>query len=97
MTARPRPGTRRRKWVPICLLSICLSRFPRKPPFAARTLRRRDDPEFIDYYFEAESRLPERYFTPGLAEDGREGLGCSTRARSIWRETPDQRFAGTLA
>lgn len=35
-------------------------------------LERRDDPEFLDYYFEAESRLPERYFTPGSAEDGRE-------------------------
>lgn len=31
-----------------------------------------DDAEFLDYYYEAESRLPERYFTPGLAPDGRE-------------------------
>ncbi|MDO5705196.1 MAG: type VI secretion system ImpA family N-terminal domain-containing protein [Paracoccus sp. (in: a-proteobacteria)] len=28
------------------------------------------DDAFIDYYYEAESRLPERYFTPGQAADG---------------------------
>lgn len=28
-------------------------------------LEKTDDPRFLDYYFEAESRLPERYFTPG--------------------------------
>ena len=35
-------------------------------------LERQDDPDFLDYYFEAESRLPERYFTPGLSPDGRD-------------------------
>lgn len=35
-------------------------------------LEREDDAGFIDYYYEAESRLPERYFTPGLAADGHE-------------------------
>lgn len=35
-------------------------------------LEQSDDQEFLDYYFEAESRLPERYFIPGSAEDGRE-------------------------
>lgn len=29
-----------------------------------------DDPAFLDYYYEAEARLPERYFTPGYAADG---------------------------
>lgn len=29
-------------------------------------LEQTDDPDFLDYYFEAESRLPERYFTPGV-------------------------------
>lgn len=28
-------------------------------------LERDDDPDFLDYYYEAESRLPERYFVPG--------------------------------
>ncbi|MDO5641177.1 MAG: type VI secretion system ImpA family N-terminal domain-containing protein [Paracoccus sp. (in: a-proteobacteria)] len=35
-------------------------------------LERQDDADFVDYYFEAEARLPERYFTPGLAPDGSE-------------------------
>lgn len=35
-------------------------------------LEQQDDEEFVDYYFEAEGRLPERYFTPGLAADGSE-------------------------
>ena len=26
------------------------------------------DAEFIDYYFDAEARMPERYFTPGIAD-----------------------------
>lgn len=29
-------------------------------------LEQTDDPEFLDYYFEAEGRLPDRYFTPGV-------------------------------
>ncbi len=32
-----------------------------------------DDPGFIDYYFDAETRLPERYFTPGLKTESGEG------------------------
>lgn len=32
-----------------------------------------DDPDFIDYYFDAETRLPERYFTPGLRTESGEG------------------------
>ena len=32
-----------------------------------------DDPDFIDYYFDAETRLPDRYFTPGLKTEGGEG------------------------
>lgn len=35
-------------------------------------LEQTDDPEFIEYYFEAEGRLPERYFVPGMRV-GREG------------------------
>lgn len=60
-------------------------------------LERRDDPEFIDYYFEAESRLPERYFTPGLAEDGREDRLFDPRSVDLAGNAPDQRLAGTLA
>lgn len=30
-------------------------------------LEKADDPQFLDYYFEAEARLPERYYTPGAA------------------------------
>lgn len=32
-------------------------------------LERANDPAFIDYYFEAEGRLPDRYFTPGTRSD----------------------------
>lgn len=32
-----------------------------------------DDDAFVDYYFDAEVRLPERYFTPGLKLDSGEG------------------------
>lgn len=32
-----------------------------------------DDQAFIDYYFDAETRLPERYFTPGLKTEKGEG------------------------
>lgn len=57
-------------------------------------LERRDDPEFIDYYFEAESRLPERYFTPGLAEDGREDRLFDPRSVDLAGET--RRINGLL-
>lgn len=32
-----------------------------------------DDDAFVDYYYDAEARLPERYFTPGLKTDSGEG------------------------
>lgn len=35
-------------------------------------LEQADDQDFLDYYYEAESSLPERYFTPGNATDGSE-------------------------
>jgi len=35
-------------------------------------LEANDDPAFIDYYFEAESRMPERYFVPGIEAEGSE-------------------------
>lgn len=31
-----------------------------------------EDPAFLDYYYEAEGRLPERYFTPGSTADNSE-------------------------
>lgn len=34
-------------------------------------LERTDDGPFVDYYFEAESRLPERYFTPAVEAGGK--------------------------
>ncbi|HRM75382.1 MAG TPA: type VI secretion system ImpA family N-terminal domain-containing protein, partial [Paracoccus sp. (in: a-proteobacteria)] len=50
-------------------------------------LERQDDPDFLDYYFEAESRLPERYFTPGLAPDGREDRLFDPRSIELPAET----------
>ena len=32
-------------------------------------LDKTDDAEFVEYYFEAEGRLPERYFTPGMQSE----------------------------
>ncbi|WP_374427703.1 ImpA family type VI secretion system protein [Paracoccus sp. (in: a-proteobacteria)] len=50
-------------------------------------LEQRDDPDFLDYYYEAESRLPERYFTPGLAPDGREDRQFDPRSVDLAAET----------
>lgn len=50
-------------------------------------LERQDDDAFLDYYFEAESRLPERYFTPGLAPDGREDRQFDPKSIDIGAET----------
>ncbi|MBK4214949.1 type VI secretion system ImpA family N-terminal domain-containing protein [Paracoccus caeni] len=49
-------------------------------------LEQTDDAEFIDYYFEAESRLPERYFVPGSLEDGREDRLFDPRSVDLRRE-----------
>ncbi|MFD1795505.1 hypothetical protein FQV27_04995 [Paracoccus aurantiacus] len=49
-------------------------------------LERADDDEFVDYYFEAEGRLPERYFTPGLADDGSEDRIFDPRSVNFARE-----------
>ena len=35
-------------------------------------LEHEDDPDFVEYYFEAEARMPERYFTPGNEQNGME-------------------------
>ena len=50
-------------------------------------LEARDDAPFLDYYFEAESRLPERYFTPGLAADGQEDRLFDPRTVDLRSET----------
>ena len=50
-------------------------------------LERQDDPDFLDYYFEAESRLPERYFTPGLNPDGRDDRLFDPRSVDLPAET----------
>lgn len=50
-------------------------------------LEKQDDPDFLDYYFEAESRLPERYFTPGLAADGHEDRQFDPRSVDLPAET----------
>ncbi|MEP4196412.1 MAG: type VI secretion system ImpA family N-terminal domain-containing protein [Aliishimia sp.] len=52
-------------------------------------LERADDPAFIDYYFEAEGRLPDRYFTPGTrSEANPEGsLDVLFDPRSVDRKT----------
>ena len=49
-------------------------------------LERQDDPDFLDYYFEAESRLPERYFTPGLNPDGLQGAAYYSDAQVAYAE-----------
>lgn len=52
-------------------------------------LEKTDDPEFLDYYFEAESRLPERYFTPGNPNvlGGTEDRVFDPRSVDLKRET----------
>ncbi|MDO5603709.1 MAG: type VI secretion system ImpA family N-terminal domain-containing protein [Paracoccus sp. (in: a-proteobacteria)] len=53
-------------------------------------LERADDPAFVDYYYEAESRMPERYFTPGMAGVGRgarEDQLFDPRSVDVARET----------
>ena len=70
-------------------------------------LERQDDPDFLDYYFEAESRLPERYFTPGLDPDGRDDrlfdprsvdLAAETRTiQGLLRRSRDLRLLSLLA
>ena len=49
-------------------------------------LEAQDDDDFIGYYYEAEGRLPERYFTPGLAPDGSEDRLFDPRSVSFARE-----------
>lgn len=49
-------------------------------------LEAQDDDDFIGYYYEAEGRLPERYFTPGLAPDGSEDRLFDPRSISFARE-----------
>ena len=55
-------------------------------PPSGPDLEAQDDDEFIAYYFEAEGRLPERYFTPGLAPDGSEDRLFDPRSISFSRE-----------
>ncbi|MFV0410654.1 MAG: ImpA family type VI secretion system protein [Paracoccus sp. (in: a-proteobacteria)] len=66
-----------------------------------------DDAAFVDYYYEAEGRLPERYFTPGLAPDGSEDRLFDPRSVDFTREgrqisellqrSRDLRLTGLLA
>ncbi|SIS57086.1 ImpA family type VI secretion system protein [Paracoccus saliphilus] len=49
-------------------------------------LEREDDPDFVDYYFEAEARMPERYFTPGTAEDGSDDRLFDPRSVDLGKE-----------
>ncbi|NHF73871.1 type VI secretion system protein TssA [Paracoccus xiamenensis] len=49
-------------------------------------LEAQDDDDFVGYYFEAEGRLPERYFTPGLAPDGSEDRLFDPRSITFARE-----------
>ncbi|CAM3062582.1 type VI secretion system protein ImpA [Paracoccus aminovorans] len=70
-------------------------------------LERQDDAAFLDYYFEAEARMPERYFIPGNAGDGREDrlfdprsvdLAAETATiRALLRRSRDLRLMGLLA
>ncbi|WP_170167080.1 ImpA family type VI secretion system protein [Paracoccus methylarcula] len=49
-------------------------------------LEREDDPDFVDYYFEAEARMPERYFTPGTAADGSDDRLFDPRSIDLGKE-----------
>ena len=70
-------------------------------------LEKQDDAAFVDYYFEAEGRLPERYFTPGLAPDGSEdrffdpkSMDFSSESRQIadlLKRSRDVRLTSLLA
>lgn len=70
-------------------------------------LEREDDPEFVEYYFDAEARLPERYFTPGAAEDGSDDRLFDPRSIDLAKEkavidrllvrSRDLRLVGLLA
>lgn len=50
-------------------------------------LERTDDGAFLDYYYDAESRLPERYFLPGSDQDGREDRLFDPRSVVLASET----------
>ena len=52
-------------------------------------LEKSDDPEFVDYYFEAEGRLPDRYFSPGVPnlQGGTEDHVFDPRSVLLRRET----------
>ncbi len=54
-------------------------------------LEKTDDPAFLDYYFEAEARLPERYFMPGAPNvlGGTEDSVFDPRTIDLRRETGD--------
>lgn len=70
-------------------------------------LEAQEDDAFLDYYYEAESRLPERYFIPGNAGDRREDrvfdprsvdLGAETAAiRALLARSRDLRLLSLLA
>ena len=72
-------------------------------------LEKTDDPDFLDYYFEAESRLPERYFTPGAPNvpgGGEDRLfdprsvdlrGETQAITNLLRRSRDLRLLGLLA
>lgn len=70
-------------------------------------LEAEDDEAFIDAYFDAEGRLPARYFTPGLATDGSEDVifdphGVEWTDESAWivallRRSRDLRLLSLLA
>lgn len=51
-------------------------------------LEQSDDPDFVDYYFEAEGRLPERYFAPGAPnlQGGTEDMVFDPRSIHLRRE-----------
>lgn len=78
-----------------------------KEPPCGPDLEQQDDTAFVDYYFEAEGRLPERYFTPGLAPDGSEdrffdpkSIDFTAEARQITdllRRSRDVRLTSLLA
>lgn len=56
-----------------------------------------DDDAFLDYYYEAESIMPERYFTPGLSDDSAEFTpGVLFDRKSIKHKEDKEKITGLL-
>ncbi|MEL6679486.1 MAG: type VI secretion system ImpA family N-terminal domain-containing protein [Pseudomonadota bacterium] len=55
-----------------------------------------DDDDFVDYYFEAEARMPERYAVPGLSADGSTSITTVFDPASVNLKEERARIEGML-